>query len=117
MSDPRTAAELNAIIARWMGWIEHDCKWFRWEAPADHRMHADPPAYASDLNVWEEVWPILEERNVGAEMEDALVTVIIDELVEEGAEDNGVGALQMAMSTARQRAEALVKVIEEADRG
>ena len=111
----RTDAELNAIIARWMRWKESFIDgWIGPPVPGGlwRQWKKHPPAYASDLNEWNDVWPVLEERNVGAEMEDALISVIIDELVEEGAEDNGVGALQMAMSTALQRTEALVSVIE-----
>ena len=111
-----TNAELNAHIARWMGWTQGPPETAMiWRDP-DGRYHAEPPDYASDLNAWGDVWPVLDERNVGAEMEDALVSVVIDELVAEGAEDNGVGALQMAMSTARQRAEALGRVIGGEDR-
>ena len=119
MLNQPSAAELNAVIAKWMGWEESMIS--GWIAPAEQGKHwriwkKAPPDYAGDLNVWNDVWPVLDERNVGAEMEDALISVIIDELVEDGAEDNGVGALQMARSTARQRAEALGRVIGGEDR-
>ena len=100
-------AELNAVIARWLGWIKHDydCKWSPWEDPADHRMHSDPPAYAGDLNAWGDVWPAIErcgyEDHFGVE----LMKVQLNE------PPCRTGYYECAKATARQRAEALVRVI------
>jgi len=105
-------AELNAVIARWLGWIKHDydCKWSPWEDPADHRMHSDPPAYAGDLNAWGDVWLAIErcgyEDHFGVE----LMKVQLNE------PPCRTGYYECAKATARQRAEALGRVIGGEDR-
>ena len=103
-------AELNAVIARWLGWIKHDydCKWSPWEDPADHRMHSDPPAYAGDLNAWNDIYKRFRAdrwTTSSAFLKQLLADLDVDDVT------GDYGWLTMIFATARQRAEALVRVI------
>ena len=103
-----THAELNAAIARWMGWKHNENGYFSsyhcWLDPLG-LSHVAPPAYASDLNVWDDVWPVIEgygyEDHFGVE----LMKVQLNQ------PPCRTGYYECAKATARQRAEALVRVI------
>ena len=77
----RTAAELEAIVAKWMGWDK-------------------PRPAASDLNVWGEVLDKIKNDNIHLGFMFAL------------GGGKPLSAWQGLKSTARQRAEALARVIE-----
>ena len=112
MPDPRTNAELETIVARWLGWFETSIKYadgivgpLVWLNP-DGEYHDAPPAYASDLNVWNaEIWNRLAKYNVTSAFCGHLMNRISGDML-----------LLGLTSTARQQAETLVRVIEEVPR-
>ena len=113
MLNQPSAAELNAVIAKWMGWEESMIS--GWIAPAEQGKHwriwkKAPPDYAGDLNAWGDAWLAIErcgyEDHFGVE----LMKVQLNE------PPCRTGYYECAKATARQRAEALGRVIGGEDR-
>jgi len=108
MPEP-TAAELNATIARWVGWRLDQY----WISPGG-TLQANPPAYASDLNEWREVFVKLNQKTQRHLFVDVLFGVLKSDRtnavdVEEWNQWY-IGWICMT-ATALQRAEALARVI------
>ena len=109
------AAELNAVIARWMGWQESIVKgWIAPIVPGQtwRRWQRQPPDYAGDLNVWNDVWPVIEgDFRRWEPFCDELMKCLPHFGGRRGALPK-IAWLWLVETTARQRAEALGRVIE-----
>ena len=108
----QTNTELNEIIARWMGWEK--CIASGWVMPlkkttAWRVWKKCPPAYASDLNVWNDVWLMIEEYGHEDHFGVELMKVQLNQ------PPCRTGYYECAKATALQRAEALVKMIGNKD--
>jgi len=99
MPEP-TNAELNAIIAKWVGWKARP-------------LREQPPAYASDLNVWDDIYKQFRAdrwTTSSAFLKQLLADLDVDDVT------GDYGWLTMIFATALQRARALGRVIEEVPR-
>lgn len=114
MKDNRTDNELNRIIAEWCGWsfaAEHDVGFptpagivfpEMWYNP-DGGSKSSPPNYCRDLNAVHAAWMKLDNEDKHR-FQDALQRVMLN---------SDLASYWIVGAEARQRAEALVKVIEE----
>lgn len=107
--DSRTDEELNRIIAEWCGWTFHpesstsDIESYEPEHWTDQSGAAVNSFFCDDLNAIHDAWFKLN-NNEKHRFQDALQVVLLNSLYPVG---------WLICATARQRAEALVKVIEE----
>lgn len=118
-TDPRTDAELNRIIAEWCGWKlipsrdiyisgQLQAVPAEWESP-NGDYYDELPNCCTDLNAMHEAEnKILEDADTGYAYDCALNEVV------QPLEDGLLNFMKLWHATARQRAEALVRVIEEA---
>lgn len=118
--DKRIDEELNRVIAEWCGWKfvpEHDVSF---STPAGHVMpegwtdpegepYSIPPNYCRDLNACHEAEGKLELQQSG-QFAEVLKSVVLETTKLPWVD---AGSFAHIHATARQRAEAIVRVIEQ----
>jgi len=105
--DNRTDDEINRVIAEWCGWeyVSNGCGYeTRYVGtPSETRVFVPVPNYCDDLNAVHQAWLKLN-KDEKHRFQDALQRVLLSRLQ---------ASCWIIGAEARQRAEALVKVIEE----
>lgn len=102
----RTNEELNAVILKWMGWEKQEFGWKQYDSTGlriDKRQ--DPPDYVGDLDEMHDA----EKKLIFSKRESYIRN--LRRILSAGLDD-GLLVVELVFATARQRAEALVSVIE-----